>query len=33
MVEKTFVSGNLAYDDGNFGKNQSGERLSFNRKA
>ena len=32
-VKKTFVSGNLAYEDGNFGENQRGERLSFNRTA
>ena len=32
-VKKTVVSGNLAYEDGNFGENRSGERLSFNRKA
>jgi len=32
-VKKTIVSGNLAYDDGIFGENQRGERLSFNRRA
>ena len=32
-VKKTIVSGNLAYEDGNFGENQRGERLSFNRRA
>jgi dihydroorotase len=32
-VKKTFVSGNLAYEDGYFSENQKGERLSFNRRA
>jgi dihydroorotase len=32
-VEKTFVSGNLAYRDGDFDENQKGERLFFNRNS
>ncbi len=30
-VEKTFVNGHLAYDNGNLNDNQKGQRLTFNR--
>jgi dihydroorotase len=30
-IEKTFVSGHLAYDNGVFDESQKGLRLAFNR--
>ena len=32
QIKRTFVSGHLAYDNGNFDENQKGDRLLFNRK-